>query len=70
MSRPTPSPLASSVPPQGPERSGPRPPSPTRPLPLAWLEALPLLLPALFAGFSLVAISLPPLGLAAGVAAA
>jgi hypothetical protein len=31
---------------------------------------LPLLLPALFAGFSLVAISLPPLGLAAGVAAA
>jgi hypothetical protein len=31
---------------------------------------LPLLLPALFAAFSLVAISLPPLGLAAGGAAA
>ena len=82
MSRPpAPQPAVSPAPPPGPpapQRQG-RPPRP--PLAVALLEALPLLLPALLAGFSLVAmvalqlgafrpLLVAPLGLAAALLAA
>jgi hypothetical protein len=64
MSRPARSPLA---PPSAPAKRFPAPwpgrPRSTRQLPLSLLEALPLLLPALLAGFSLVAMALLQLGL-------
>jgi Dolichyl-phosphate-mannose-protein mannosyltransferase len=63
MSRPARSPLASpSAPAKRSATPWPAPPRSRRQLLLSLLEALPLLLPALFAGFSLVAMALLQVG--------